>query len=327
MTGKSSATWKDAVCASPGPKTLGEAFWLALKGLCMGSADIVPGVSGGTIALITGIYEPLLNAIKSADAQALRLFVTLDLKQALARVHLRFLLALFTGIGTAIISLARLINYMLHHQPVMIWSLFFGLIAASILVVGKKVGRWSPSTIIGFAAGAGGAWILTRQIPVTTPETALFVFASGFIAICAMILPGISGAFILLLLGKYEFITATLKNPFLPDNLLVIAVFCAGCLAGLLGFSRVLSALLARWHAVTLAVLTGLMAGSMQKVWPWREVLETQLISGKLRVIHDRAVLPSGLDGELASALALMGIGVAMVLVLERLSNSDLPSR
>ena len=314
-------SWKEAFFASPGPDTLGESLWLALKGLCMGSADIVPGVSGGTIALITGIYEQLLVAIKSADLQTLRRLLSLDLKGALARIHLRFLLALFTGIGIAIISLARLIHYMLHHHPVMIWSLFFGLIAASILVVGKKVDRWSPAAMAGFAAGAAGAWVLAGQIPVTTPETALFIFGSGFVAICAMILPGISGAFILLLLGKYEFITATLKNPFLPENLAVIVIFCAGCLAGLLGFSRILSALLARWHAVTLAVLTGLMAGSMQKIWPWRQVLESQLISGKMRILRDRAVLPEGVDGDVITALALMGIGMALVLILERLSK------
>ncbi|MBI9084988.1 MAG: DUF368 domain-containing protein [Desulfobacterales bacterium] len=317
-----SVTWKEAFQTSPGPDSIREAAWLTLKGICMGSADIVPGVSGGTMALITGIYEKLLQAIKSADLRAVRMLLALDFKGALARIHLRFLLALFVGIGAAIVSLARLINYLLHHHPVMIWSLFFGLIAASILVVGKKVGRWSPGAVAGFVAGIAGAWLLVRQIPVATPETLSFIFFSGFVAICAMILPGISGAFILLLLGKYEFITATLKNPFLLDNVVVIVVFCSGCLTGLLGFSRVLSTLLARWHTVTLAFLTGLMAGSMVKVWPWRLVLETQMIAGKLKVVRDRAVMPHDLNAEMLTALALIALGFVAVMLLEAFSNT-----
>lgn len=322
MTDDKPITWKEAFRASPGPDSIREAAGLTLKGVCMGSADIVPGVSGGTMALITGIYEKLLQAIKSADLQTVRMLLALDFKGALARIHVRFLLALFVGIGGAIVSLARLINYLLHHHPVMIWSLFFGLIAASILVVGKKVGRWSPGAVTGFVAGVAVAWLLVRQIPVATPETLPFIFFSGFVAICAMILPGISGAFILLLLGKYEFITASLKNPFLLDNLLVISIFCAGCLTGLLGFSRILSTLLARWHAVTLAFLTGLMAGSMVKVWPWRLVVETQMIAGRLRVIRDRAVMPQDWNAEMLAALALIAVGFMAVMLLEAFSNT-----
>jgi putative membrane protein len=321
MEKNSPASWKDAFMASPGPDSPRAAVLLWLKGVCMGSADIVPGVSGGTIALITGIYEDLLSAIKSIDVQTAVMALRFDLKGALSRLHLRFLVILFFGIAVAIMSLARIIHHLLHHQPVMIWSLFFGLIAASVLVVAAKVDRWSPVTVIAFAGGGIGAYLLVGLIPVATPETLGFIFFSGFVAICAMILPGISGAFILLLLGKYAFITATLKNPFLADNIVVIAVFCLGCLTGLLSFSRILSIFLSRWHNASLAFLTGLMAGSMQKIWPWREVIETRIISGKLRVIQDRAVWPDPSESGIFLAILLIGIGFALVLSLERLSR------
>lgn len=292
-----------------------------LKGVCMGSADIIPGVSGGTIALITGIYDKLLLAIKSANARWLRCLIEFDFKGALAQLHIRFLLSLFLGIGMALISLARLMNYLLHHQPVYTWSLFFGLIAASIIVVGKTVDQWKPVTMIWFAVGVGFATLIVNMIPVSTPETHLFIFFSGLIAICAMILPGISGAFILLILGKYEFITACLKNPFLLTNMVVIVVFCAGCLVGLLGFSRVLSFLLNKYHAFTLSFLTGLMVGSMQKIWPWKEVTASTIIRGKLHVLADRNILPASLDGEVLAAVGLMVAGGIAVLVLEWFSR------
>lgn len=322
MKNKQNITWEEAFFKSPGPRTKKEAAILALKGLCMGSADIIPGVSGGTIALITGIYENLLTAIKSLNTSSIKQLLKGDVKGALAGFHLRFLACLLLGIGTAVVSLARLMNYLLHHQPVFTWSLFFGLIAASILVVGKKVERWNVGTAIGFAAGVGFALFIVNLIPVSTPETYAFIFLSGFIAICAMILPGISGAFILLILGKYEFITATLKNPFLPYNMIIVVVFCAGCLAGLLCFSRLLHFLLQRFHNLTLAFLTGLMAGSMQKIWPWKEVVETCTIRGKEHVLVDRNILPDFFTSEFALAAALAITGIVAVLILERLSQS-----
>ena len=229
-------TWKEAFFASPGPASVKKAGLLSLKGLCMGSADVIPGVSGGTIALITGIYEDLIGALKSIDATMVKKALAFDLKGALAGVHIRFLLCLFVGIAIAIISLARLMNFLLNHYPVFTWSLFFGLIAASILVVSRKVTTWSPRTGISLVVGTVVAAFIVNLMPVTTPEALWFILLCGMIAICAMILPGISGAFILLILGKYEFNTATLKNPFLPQNLMIIIIFCLGCLIGLLGF-------------------------------------------------------------------------------------------
>lgn len=314
-------TWKEAFFRSPGPTNLREAGILGLKGLCMGTADIIPGVSGGTIALITGIYQQLLQAIKSADAAALKKLLSGDVKAAVSRLHLRFLLSLFFGIAVAIVSLARLMNYLLHHQPVLVWSLFSGLVAASIIVVAAKVPRWHGAAVCALAAGTAMAWLVVSRVPVSTPDTWGMIFLSGMVAICAMILPGISGAFILLILGKYAFITGTLKNPFVPYNMAVIIVFCGGCLVGLMGFSRLLNYLLETRYNATLAFLTGLMAGSLPRLWPWQEVLESQIIRGKTHVISTRNILPHELTGEVLLAVALFALGTAAVLILERVSH------
>ncbi|MGD8292475.1 MAG: DUF368 domain-containing protein, partial [Desulfobacterales bacterium] len=251
----------------------------------MGSADVIPGVSGGTIALITGIYEDLIAALKSLDTKMVRKLLKFDMKGAIADIHIRFLLTLFCGIIIAVISLAQLMNYLIHHHPVPIWSLFFGLIMASILVVGKQVTDWVGKAGICFITGILAAAVIVNLIPIQTPEALWFILLCGIVAICAMILPGISGAFILLILGKYEFITATLKNPFLAENIIVILIFCFGCIIGLVGFSRVLNYLLARFHNLTLAFLAGLITGSLMKIWPWKQVLKTQVIRGKTHVI------------------------------------------
>ncbi|MGD2187624.1 MAG: DUF368 domain-containing protein [Desulfobacterales bacterium] len=322
MENKKQLTWKEAFFASPGPASLKKASLLALKGLCMGSADVIPGVSGGTIALITGIYEKLILALKSIDAAWAQKILKLDLRGALAHVHVRFLLSLFVGIGIAIISLARLMNYLLHHYPVFTWSLFFGLIAASILVVSRQVGNWIGRAGISFVAGTVIAAFIVNLIPVATPDALWFIFLCGVIAICAMILPGISGAFILLILGKYEFITATLKNPFLPPHLVIIVVFCLGCLIGLLSFSRLLNYMLKNFHQLTMAFLTGLMVGSMPKIWPWKEILETKIIRGKAHVIWGSNIMPETINTDVLFALGLAILGFIIVLIIERLARA-----
>ena len=268
MKKKFSGTWRDAIFAGSGPTTLRQAVGLWLKGICMGSADVIPGVSGGTIALITGIYEDLIRALRSFDWTVVRKILAFDLKGALAVVPVRFLVILFLGIITAILSLARLMNYLLHHHPVPTWSLFFGLIVASVLIVGRQVTGWFGKGGLCFVAGIVAGSIIVNLIPINTPDDLWFIFLCGFVAICAMILPGISGAFILLILGKYEFITGTLKNPFLVQNIIIIFVFCLGCLIGLGAFSRVLNYLLSKFHNLTLAFLAGLITGSLQKSGP-----------------------------------------------------------
>lgn len=310
-----------AFMAGPGPRDLRGAALLWAKGLCMGAADIIPGVSGGTVAFITGIYGQLVDAIRSFDLAFVRRLAALDLPGALASVHLRFLACLLFGILTAVVGMARVVNSLLHSHPIEVWSLFFGLIAASVYVVGREIRPLGAANAALVALGAAGSYALVGMIPVTTPETLPFIFACGAIAICAMILPGISGAFLLLMLGKYEFITGTLKNPFAPDNLAVIAVFACGAATGIIVFSRVLHYLLHRWHAATVSVLTGFMIGALRKVWPWKEVLDTSVIRGKVHVLREQNVLPGGVDGEVFLAIGLALAGAMVVLLLDRMSR------
>ena len=323
MKEKFIGTWKDAILESPGPKSVRKVLNLALKGLCMGSADVIPGVSGGTIALITGIYEDLIAALRSIDVNVIHKILAFDVKGAVAKVHVRFLITLFSGIIVAILSLARLMNYLLHHHPVPTWSLFFGLIAGSTLMVGKHVVNWLGKPGISFVAGIIAATIIVNLIPMQTPENLWFIFFCGIVAICAMILPGISGAFILLILGKYEYVTAALKNPFLPQNFAVLAVFSIGCLIGLVGFSRVLNYLLQKFHNLTLAFLAGLIAGSLQKIWPWKEVIDTQVIRGKAHVIWGGPIMPAAIDQQVLIAAGLAVLGFIAVLMIEWSSKEE----
>ncbi len=315
---KTHSTWKEAFLASPGPISIKKAGVLALKGMCMGAADVIPGVSGGTIALVTGIYEDLISALKSLDASMVTRLMRLDIKGSLAGIHIRFLLSLFSGIGIAIISLARLMNFLINHYPVFTWSLFFGLIAASIWVVSKQVALWDLRTGASLVIGIVAAAFIVNLIPLATPEALWFIFLCGIIAICAMILPGISGAFILLILGKYEFITATLKNPFLPQHLIIIIVFCLGCVVGLLSFSRLLNYLLNNFRLPTMAFLTGLMIGALPKIWPWKKILATKIIRGKPQVIWGSNIMPESINTEVLVAVGLATIGFGAVLMIER---------
>ena len=312
---------KEAFFASPGPSSIKQGAMLFLKGLCMGSADVIPGVSGGTIAFITGIYEELIQALKSFDSTLVKKVLHLDLMGALAGVHIRFLLCLFAGIGFAIFSFARLMNYLLNHYPIFTWSLFFGLIAASVLVVSRQVPIWTAGAGISLVAGTVVAVFIVNLIPMSTPDALWFIFLCGIVAICAMILPGISGAFILLILGKYEYITATLKNPFVPQQLMIIIVFCVGCLIGLLSFARLLNYLLKNFRPLTLAFLTGLMVGSIKKIWPWKEIIQTKIIHGTPFVIWGSNIIPEALNSEVWIALGLATMGFIAVLIIERLAR------
>ncbi len=315
----SADTWKKAWMTSPGPKTFTEHAYLFFKGVGMGTADIVPGVSGGTIAFITGIYEALLTAIASINSRLVLQVLRLNLKQALAGLHLRFLVTLVCGIALAVISTSHLMHYLLTEHAVQTWSVFFGLITASILVVAHSINKRFtsfPALILGAILAYG----ITGLIPLYTPEEPWFIFFSGMIAICAMILPGLSGSFILLILGKYAFITAALRNPVNPDNLEIIFIFITGCLVGILGFSRILRYGLARWHDYTLALLTGIMLGSMRKVWPWKITLESQIIRGKEHVLREENVWPL-LDFEFGIALLLMLTGFMLVMLLDKISR------
>ncbi|WP_432736352.1 DUF368 domain-containing protein [Maridesulfovibrio sp. FT414] len=310
--------WKNG----PGPDSLKDYLILVGKGICMGIADIIPGVSGGTMAFITGIYGSLIDAIRSFNGVFFKKLLKLDLVGAVAEAHLKFLLPLLFGILAAMVSVANLIHHLLTDYPVQIWSLFFGLIAASILVVGKRVGEYNFKNISACVAGAVFSFVLVGLIPVTTPDTLWFVFFCACISICAMILPGISGAFILLLLGKYEYITGALRNPAVPENAAILIAFVCGCAVGISMFSRVLHYFLEKHHAVTVSVLTGFMAGAMRKIWPWKEVLDSVVIRGKTHVLSEANVLPPAIDGEFAMAVLLMLAGFAAVIILEWVSSA-----
>ncbi len=313
-------TWRKAWMASPGPVKYSEHATLFLKGVFMGTADIVPGVSGGTVAFITGIYYALLSAISSLNLRTFRQALRFRGKEALSELHLRFLVTLASGIALAVVSTAHIMHYLLTEHPIQTWSLFFGLITASIIVVGHSIkNRISsfPTLFLGALISYG----ITGLIPLHTPEEPWFIFFCGVVAICAMILPGLSGSFILLVLGKYAFITSALRNPLLVENTQILLIFLAGCLAGILGFSRIIRYGLMHWHDFTIAFLTGLMIGAMRKVWPWKVALESQIIRGKEYVIREENIWPL-MDVNLMNALFLMSAGFALVLLLEKFSVS-----
>ncbi|MBF0224363.1 MAG: DUF368 domain-containing protein [Desulfobacterales bacterium] len=318
---KNQKTLKQSIMTSPGPTTPKEGAFLFFKGVCMGTADIIPGVSGGTIALITGIYTDLLDAIKSVNINFIKNLARFNLKEAISIIHIRFLVALLSGIGLAIMSLSHLMNYLLKSHPVPTWSLFLGLIAASIIILAKKVEEWFWKTWLAFLIGTFLGYYIVGMIPVETPNTMLFIFFSGMIAICAMILPGISGAFLLLILGKYELIISCLKNPFVIDNLFVIFIFAGGCIVGITGFSRVMSFLLKNYYSVTISLLTGLMLGSMRKIWPWKITTETKEIAGKIYVISEKNILPQSIDKLVIFACILALIGFMLVFIIEKTAN------
>ena len=286
----------------------------------MGAADVVPGVSGGTIAFISGIYDQLLTAIANLPAAAL-LLLKGQIKQAWAHAHANFLLTLLGGILASILSFARLISWLMQHEPIALWSFFFGLVLISCFYVGREIKRWSITRWLAFAAGTAMAWYITIAAPVSWGHDMLSIFFAGAIAICAMILPGISGSFLLLLMGLYGYILSAVKNL----ELGIILVFAAGCACGLLLFSRVLKAMLERFREVTLAVLTGFMLGSLNKLWPWRHTLEwLEKPSGELVAMREAKLWPwqylaqTGQSSEWVLAVALACCGALLVFSLER---------
>ncbi|HSI90301.1 MAG TPA: DUF368 domain-containing protein, partial [Adhaeribacter sp.] len=240
-------------------RSLKEYLLLFSKGVAMGAADVVPGVSGGTIAFITGIYEELLNAIRSVNGEAVKLLVNFKIAALWKHINGSFLVVLVSGIFFSVALLARVVLYLLNNHPEMLWSFFFGLIVASAVIVSKKITRWNVGVILAGIIGIALAYFITVATPTETPEAYYFIFLSGAIAICAMILPGISGSFLLVLLAKYEYILNAVKD-FKVD---VIAFFGLGCITGLLMFSHVLNWMLKKYHNVTVSLLTGFMIGSL----------------------------------------------------------------
>ena len=275
---------------------------LAFKGLLMGAANVIPGVSGGTIAFLTGIYKELVDSLKSIDKNAVQLFFKGRFKEFWKTVNGGFLLAVFAGVVVSIFSLAKLLQYLLQTHPIQIWSFFFGLIVVSTVIIMKDLGRFSIRNALGFIVGAALGVFICLATPATTPDSLAFIFICGAVTFCTMILPGISGSFILLLLGKYAFMLDAVSDL----KVVILLVFAAGAVVGLLCFSHFLSWLLKKYYEPTLSMLCGLMAGSLLKVWPWKETLAAGT---------DRPLLPSHYAGDpqLASAVVWMLVGAALV--------------
>ncbi|WKN42030.1 DUF368 domain-containing protein [Tunicatimonas pelagia] len=293
---------------------------LFLKGMAMGGADVVPGVSGGTLAFITGIYERLLDAISSFDKDALQHALKFRWQALWQHVDGTFLAVLLSGIATSLVTLAKVIHYLLDTYPIQLWSFFFGLVIIAAYVVAKEINQWKGRVIIAGLGGIAIAYTVTVITPAQTPTDLWFIFLSGSIAICAMILPGISGSFILLILGKYEYIVTSL-NEF---NVTVLAVFGVGCVVGLLSFARLISWLLDRYYNTAIALLAGFMIGSLNKIWPWKEVVSTRTNSkGEEVPFITENVLPgvyeqvTGQTPYLGQAILFMIIGAGAVLAID----------
>jgi putative membrane protein len=297
---------------------------LYLKGSAMGVADIIPGVSGGTIALLVGIYDQLLKVVSEIGPEVLGLVRRKQWKQIIQLPSLHFLINLMAGILTSLMIFSHVVHYCLNHYPQHTWGFFFGLIAASVVVLmydlnhqkGFHYLRESVFLLLGILI----AYLVIGLVPVETPQTWWFVFIAGGIGICAMILPGISGSFLLLIMGQYEFITGMIKNPFQAKSIFYLTFFNLGCLVGLLSFSRVLKKILARYHHATMALLIGFIFGSLRKVWPWKEVTASKMIRGKLKVISEVNILPweprFPMD-QLVSVMIVAVAGAICVLMME----------
>ena len=300
----------------------------------MGAADVVPGVSGGTIAFITGIYEELIKTIDGLDFKIFKMAFKKGITTTFKSYNLGFLSSLLIGIAISVLSLSKLITYLLKAQPVLVWALFFGLVLASILYIAKQITKWNIAAILIMIIGTAVSYSITIAEPMASPESWWYLIFSGFIAIIAMILPGVSGAFLLLLLGSYETVLSSITgfiesvlagdwtaawNYFL--NLFMVAI---GAILGIKLFSRVLTWLFKNHKNLTLALLTGFMIGSLNKLWPWKETLKTRVNShGETVPFLEKSILPQNFDGDafILYAVTLMILGFLLILILEKIAH------
>lgn len=301
-------------------RSIKDYLMITLRGMAMGAADVIPGVSGGTIAFITGIYEELINSIKSINPASLRLLLRGKIKDFWGAINGNFLISLVAGIFISILSLAKLMEYLLETYPVLVWSFFFGLIVASAIYVVRFIKKWNAGLVLITIVGAVIAYVITVLTPAEANTTYGFIFLSGAIAICAMILPGISGSFILVLLGMYRFILQAVSD----FNIPVILVFLLGAGISIILFSNFLSWLFRKYHDLTIGLLAGFMLGSLNKVWPWKKVVETFTDRhGVVRPLIEENVLPGTYEAItnkpsfMAGALVLALVGFVMIFVIE----------
>lgn len=293
---------------------------ISLKGMSMGAADVVPGVSGGTIAFISGIYEELLNSITSFNFSLIKNLKKEGIKYVWKNVNGNFLLALFLGVFISIVSLAKLIESLLINYPILIWSFFFGLVLASVIYIGKQIKKWDVSTVFLLLSGILLAYYITTLNPMVSEHSSpWFLFLSGMIAVSAMILPGISGSFILVLLGAYK----PILNAVNTKDFFTIVVFLMGAIIGLLSFSRILKWLFSRYKNYTLALLTGFIIGSLNKIWPWKETISWRTNSKGIEVPFNQiSKSPFSFEGDpqLISAIIVAIVGFVLIFILEKLA-------
>ncbi len=280
----------------------------------MGIANVIPGVSGGTIALITGIYEDLINSLKSFDTKSLKLITSIDILGFIKHTNLYFLLAVFGGSIVSVFSIASLFKYLFAEYPILIWAFFFGLIIASIYFVGKRISKWNTTTIFSLAIGTLVAISLSFMTPASENDNLFFVFICGIIGISGMMLPGLSGSFILILMGNYELLMVTAITEL---NILLLSVFFLGSAFGLMSFSHILSWVFKHYKNQTLALLTGFILGSLSIIWPWKEVAESIIIKGKEKIIAYNWYFPNELNTETILAILLILVGILSVYALE----------
>jgi putative membrane protein len=305
-------------------RSLREYLGPAARGFCMGAADVVPGVSGGTMAFILGIYEELIQSIRQVgQPDFLRNVVRLRWREAWQLLNWPFLVAVATGIFLAILTLAQGLEWLLENQPTVVWSFFFGLVLASVFVVSKRIRQWQPGLVVALLVAAFGAYLLVGLVPAQTPETWWFLFLSGALAITAMILPGISGAFILVLLGKYQFVLSAVNQ----RDAVTLAIVVAGAAVGIVTIAQLLGWLFKRFHDLTVAVLTGLMLGSLRKVWPWKVDLAwiTDRHGHQIPILQQNVLPEPWLNGainpDVVIGVLMAATGIAVVVLLDRLAH------
>ena len=293
---------------------------LFFKGMAMGIANVIPGVSGGTIALITEIYEELINSLKSFDKKALSLIISLDFNGFKKHTNLYFLITLFGGSIASVFSIANLFEYLFLHYPILIWAFFFGLILSSIYFVGKRIKKWNINNIIALLIGTTIALSLSLVTPASENDNILFVFICGIIGVSGMMLPGLSGSFILILMGNYELLMVTAVTEI---NIILLSIFFLGSIFRLMSFSHILAWVFKHYKDTTLSLLTGFIMGSLSIIWPWKKIAESIIVNGEEKVLSYRWYIPNELNQENILAVILIALGIIAVYYIESIEKKN----
>ncbi len=300
---------------------------IILKGFAMGAANVIPGVSGGTIALITGIFERIINAIKSFDGTAIKLLFKGKIKELIKHTDLYFLIAVFIGMVASVVSLAKLLEFLFVHYPVFVWAYFFGLILASVYYVGKRINKWSLSVIVAFIIGASSAIVISMLNPAAQNDSFFYLIICGVVAICSMILPGLSGSFILILLGNYELVMIQAVNNF---DLKILLPVMIGAIGGLIAFSHILSWIYNKHKDQTISVLTGFILGSLGILWPWKNEIYSVDMAGNYILKNGEKIIqgytkyiPESFNTEVIIAIFLIIIGIITISLIEKIASTQ----